>query len=434
MKKFLSLFFLNYLRILSKIQLSKIRLLLRLQNKKLNIIGITGSAGKTSTFLAINAILREKFKVKIDSGINTEFGIPASILGFKTTNFSKANWIKIAILSPFKILTNWKTHEIYLIEMGIDGPDEPKNMSYLLKIVKPNIGIFLNVNLTHSQDFDKTVSENIKGNQRVEKILENIGREKAKLINSLPSTGFAVLNNNDPIVIKTTRVALAKIINIKPTKVEIPKFTLPKIYEISFGAAIATAGIFGIDQKTAISNLQKNFHLPPSRSSLFDGIKESKIIDSSYNSSPLAAQELVQFLGQFPHPRIAVLGDMRELGRETQKSHEDLYKTASKIADLIIGVGPETQIYFTSKNMPRHVPPTYTFQFWWQATDFLKITLNKKEFHKSTILVKGSQNTIFLEELIKKILKDKNDSKLLCRQSPYWLKLKKDFKTKNIIP
>lgn len=434
MKKFFTLFFLNYIRILAKIQLSKIRLLLRLQNKKLNIIGITGSAGKTSVLTALDAVFKEKFNIKTNYGANSEFGIPADILGFKIHNFSIKNWLKIAILSPFKLLFNWKTYEIYIVEMAIDGPNEPKNMSYLLKIIHPNIGIFLNVNLTHSQNFDKTVSENIKGNQRIDKILENIGREKAKLINSLPSTGFAILNNNDPIVIKTTRIALAKIINIKPTKVEIPKFTLPKIYEISFGAAIATAGIFGIDQKTAVSNLQKNFHLPPGRSSLFDGIKESKIIDSSYNSSPLAAQELVQFLGQFPHPRIAILGDMRELGQETQKSHEDLYKTASKIADLIIGVGPETQIYFTSKNMPRHVPPTYTFQFWWQATDFLKITLNKKEFHKSTILVKGSQNTIFLEELIKKILKDKNDSKLLCRQSLYWLKLKKDFKTKNIIP
>lgn len=425
MKKILSLFFLNYLRILSKIQLTKIRFLLKLQNKKLNIIGITGSAGKTSTLLATEAVLKEKFKTKINYGANSESGIPLNILGLEIKNFSFLNWFKIAILSPLKLITNWKIYEIYIVEMGIDSPNEPKNMSYLLKIIKPNVGIFLNANLTHSQNFDKTVSENIKGNQRIEKILENIGREKAKLINSLPSSGFAILNNNDLMIIKTTRTALAKIITIKPAKIEIPKYILPKIYQISFGAAIAVANIFGIDQKTAISNLQKNFKLPPGRSSLLKGIKNSKIIDSSYNSSPLATQELLQFLGEFPHPRIAILGEMRELGQETQKSHEDLYKTAFKVADLIIGIGSKTKKYF-SKN-----EKTFTFQFWWQAADFLKKILDKKEFHKSTILVKGSQNTIFLEELVKKILKDKNDSKLLCRQSPYWLKLKKEFKVKN---
>lgn len=430
MKQFLTLIFLNYLRLLSKVQIAKIRFLLKLQNKKLNIIGITASAGKTSALLALDAVLKDQFKIKNNYGGNSESGIPLNILGLKIKNFSFLSWLKIFFLAPIKLITNWQIYEIYIVEMGIDEPKEPKNMSYLLKIIRPNIGIFLNVNLTHSQNFDQTVSKNLEGNQRIEKILENIGREKAKLINSLPSTGFAILNNNDPIVIKTTRTTLAKIITIKPTKIEIPKFALPQIYQVSFGAAIAAAGIFGIDQKTAVSNLQKNFKLPPSRSSILKGIKNSKIIDSSYNSSPLAAQELLQFLGQFPHPRIAILGDMRELGLETAKAHQDLYKTASKIADLIIGIGQNTQKYFPKNDK------TKTFEFWWQALDFLKENLNKKEFDKSTILIKGSQNTIFLEELVKKLIPKKILKKylhqhLICRQSPYWLKIKKEFKNQN---
>lgn len=438
MKQFLTLIFLNYLRLLSKVQIAKIRFLLKLQNKKLNIIGITASAGKTSALLALDAVFKDQFKTKNNYGGNSESGIPLNILGLKIKNFSFLSWLKIFFLAPIKLITNWQVYEIYIVEMGIDEPKEPKNMSYLLKIIRPNIGIFLNVNLTHSQNFDQTVSKNFEGNQRTEKILENIGREKAKLINSLPSTGFAILNNNDPIVIKTTRTTLAKIITIKPTKIDIPNFVLPQIYQVSFGAAIAAASIFGIDQKTAVSNLQKNFKLPPGRSSILKGIKNSKIIDSSYNSSPLAAQELLQFLGEFSHPRIAVLGEMRELGLETEKAHQNLYKTAAKIADLIIGVGSETQKYFINcTNTPRRVP-TNTFQFWWQALDFLKENLNKKEFDKSTILVKGSQNTIFLEELVKKLIPKKTLKKylrqhLICRQSSYWLKLKKEFKNQNSV-
>jgi UDP-N-acetylmuramyl pentapeptide synthase len=108
---------------------------------------------------------------------------------------------------------------------------------------------------------------------------------------------------------------------------------------------------------------------------------------------------------------------MRELGTSTPEEHQKIYDLAIKSADLIISVGPETKKYFGQK--------AHKFDFWWQASEFLKSQITGKE----TIFVKGSQNTIFLEELIKSILKDPKDSSLLCRQSPYWLKTKKQFQT-----
>ena len=76
---------------------------------------------------------------------------------------------KIAILTPFKLLTNWKIYDIYLLEMGIDSAKSPKNMPYLLSIVKPDIGIFLNVTSVHLENFSS---------------LDKIAEEKAKLVNT----------------------------------------------------------------------------------------------------------------------------------------------------------------------------------------------------------------------------------------------------------
>ena len=71
--------------------------------------------------------------------------------------------------------------------------------------------------------------------------------------------------------------------------------------------------------------------------------------------------------------------------------------------------------------------PTFKFDYWWQAAEFLKQQINGDE----TILIKGSQNTIFLEELVKSILLDPSDSSKLCRQSAWWLKTKNKFRNQN---
>jgi UDP-N-acetylmuramoyl-tripeptide--D-alanyl-D-alanine ligase len=393
-KQNLSLLFLYYLRFFARLQLKKIKLL----NPKLIIVGITGSAGKTSTLLATEAALKPEFKVKTNYGGNSESGLPLNILGFKNPDFSIFSWLRIALFTPFKLLTNWKTYDVYLLEMGIDSSKSPKNMSYLLSIVKPDIGVFLNVTPVHLENFSS---------------LDEIATEKAKLVNSTP---IAIINDTDSLVKKYT--TNKKIVLIKAIEIDIPNYFLPSIYNISLGAALSIAKVLKIDQKTAIKNLKNNFHLPPSRSSIFNGIYNSTIIDSSYNSSPLATTEMLHFLNTFKSPKIAILGDMRELGAASKISHQNLYKNALSTTDRIISVGSETSRYFGQK--------AKKFMYWWQAANYLKNNLPKN----STILIKGSQNTIFLEELVKEFLKYPKDAKKICRQSPYWLSVKKKFSEK----
>lgn len=392
MKKNLSLIFLYYLRFFARLQLAKIKFL----NPKLITVGITGSAGKSSTLLAAEAALKPELRVKTNYGGNSESGLPINILGLKNPNFSLLSWLKIALLAPIKLLTNWQSYDVYLFEMGIDSPRSPKNMDYLLSIVKPKIGVFLNVTPVHLENFSS---------------LDEIAIEKAKLVNS---TSTAIINSTDPLVKKYTHNR--KTIFIKSQKIDIPNYFLPDIYNISIGAAISIAKTLGINQKTAIENLKNNFHLPPSRSTILRGINNSTLIDSSYNSSPLATIEMLNFLNTFKSPKIAVLGDMRELGSASDLSHQNLYQHAVKSADTIISIGPLCSRYFGLK--------AKKFMYWWQAADYLKNNLPEN----STILVKGSQNTIFLEEVVKELLKSPKDVHKICRQSPYWLKIKTEFR------
>jgi UDP-N-acetylmuramoyl-tripeptide--D-alanyl-D-alanine ligase len=394
-KKYLSLIFLRYIRFFAKAQLLKIRLVLKLQGNKLVTIGITGSAGKTSTLLATEATLKPNFKVKTNYGGNSESGIPLNILGLSNSDFSLFSWFKILILSPLKLITNWQTYNVYLIEMGIDSALSPNNMSYLLSIIRPEIGVFLNITPVHLENFTS---------------LDQIAQEKAKLVNSATT---AIINANDPLVKKYT--TNPNTISIKPVNVNIPNHLLPNIYHISFGTAICIGQILGLSRKSLIINLKSNFKLPPSRSSVFKGVKSSTIIDSSYNSSPLATTEMLKFLNTFNSPKIAILGDMRELGKQSPQAHRQLYRHALKTTDTIITVGPQTKQYFG--------PKAIKFDYWWQALKHLEKHLPQK----STILVKGSQNTIYLEEIVKGVLKNPSDQSKLCRQSPYWQQIKTNF-------
>ena len=117
--RWLQLAVLYYLRFWARLKLNIIRP---------DIIGITGSAGKTSCVQAIVAILGDSFRVKVSEKANSESGIPLNILGLTPNDYSVVDWLRLIFLAPIKALTNWEKYDIYLVELGIDSPRVPKNM------------------------------------------------------------------------------------------------------------------------------------------------------------------------------------------------------------------------------------------------------------------------------------------------------------------
>ncbi len=289
-------------------------------------------------------------------------------------------------------------------------------MSYLLKILQPDIGVFLNALPVHTEYFpEKSESSLVKA----------IAAEKGKLIKSLPPHGWAVLNIDDPNVAayktkdtKSKIITLGKEGDVKPFLVDLPGYLLTQDYGYTLTAAAAVGKIFGVSLEESKQLLKRSFQLPPGRISIFPGINESTIIDSSYNSSKRPAVSALEALKKFKGKRkIAVLGDMRELGDLAKNEHEEVAAEALKNVDYIFTFGPLTEKYF---------PDSSKIEKFRKMTELVKAV---KNFLKSgdVVLVKGSQNTIFLEALVEALLKNPEDKNKLCRRGDYWRRKREEL-------
>jgi UDP-N-acetylmuramyl pentapeptide synthase len=423
MKQRLQLLVLGWLRFWAKIQLRKFAP---------DVIGITGSAGKTSCRNAVYAVLKDKYQTKMTYKANSESGIPLDILGIAPINYSMLDWLRMVVLAPIKIITNWQPYEKYIVEMGIDSPTPPKNMAYLLSIVKPRIAIFLNVLPVHTQFFDN---------------IDAIALEKGKLIGNLPQNGLAVLNMDDQLVspwaTNTKAVVMGfskvnqvddKFIDVQITSWKVDEngtqfnfndgtetqvLCLKSIFPEHIGQTLAAALCVAMDEdftlKEGIDLLAHNFVIEPGRSSLIEGVNGSIIIDSSYNASPGPTLDMLELLNKFPSKRkLALLGDMRELGDEVGTKHTEVIDQAIKICDEVFLVGPLMRQYglIDSPKVKLH----------WYENALRAATAIKPQLKKGdAVLVKGSQNTIFLETAVEKLMAHPNQAdKLLCRRGEFW--------------
>ncbi len=430
--KLITPLFLFYLRFFAHLQVAKYRLIAKLKKQQLLIVGITGSAGKTSTVQACQAALTGRFVVKTNHNYNSQYGLPASILDLHLDSYSSLSWAKVALLMPLKLLSTWSPPEVFLIEMDVDSPHEPENITYLLKIVQPDLAIHLNVSTVHTQNFDSLTHPDLDPVTRQKTVLKLMTQEQAVLTHSLLPHQVAILNLDDPWVASTKNDIQAKIIPItkfstKSLKFQQQNYLFPKIYDITFGTAITLAKHLGVPESVAIQNIQANFSLATSRSGYLLGKNGSHLIDSSYNASPGPMYEFLDLLkGQKTEgsQTIAILGDMREMGLQTALEHQNLAPYALKSADIVLTVGPQMQKYFPDN------PKIHKFLYWWEALDHLN--RHPELVEGSTILVKGSQNTIFLEEIVKALLANPQDVQFICRQTPAWLKIKSAFRQSHL--
>ncbi len=440
MKNFVVKIILEYLRVLALIQLKKI---------KPFVIGVGGASGKTSLSNFIYLILSKEYKVKQGKGKNSETGIPLDILNLQVKTNTTPDWIRLLFLSLVHALFDFKKFDIYVAEMGIDSPFEPKNMSYLLKIVKPQTAVLTNISYEHSQQFDPLV-EAKSTSERGRDLLELTASQEGLLLTTLPATGFAVLNIDDKTIenlkseINAAKITVSansknasfyieKIQNFidkflvvfvhngKKYKIEIGN-PLPKHFAYSFVLAIAVATTKGIEVDKAIKTLQTDFSLPAGRMTVFKGIKDTILIDSSYNNATLAPildhLDFVFEIGK-QRRRVGIIGDMRELGTMSKSLHEEVARKILKTLDFVILIGPLSQKYI-EPILKKNKLESYSYMNFTQS----KKTILENIKPKDIILIKGSQNTLFLERAVEMLLQDKKDAQRLCRRGEFWEKIR----------
>lgn len=417
---------------------------LQLLKVKPRIIGIAGSSGKSSLSRMLGNMLTDAFSVKQSEGKNSETGIPLDILGIHMKDFSSLAWLVALVMVPVKLLIDWKKYDIYVAEMGIDSPVEPKNMSYLLKIIQPSIGIVTNVSLEHSEFFEPFVNE-INPDEKQKKILALTAEQETLLLTSLSKEGTAIVNLDDLSIAAMRDRILSQRITIslksdadlvaKDYNSSLSRFSmviqyqgknypltinqpLPKHFAYEFLCALGAAIALEVPLENAITSLQKNFSLPAGRLTFFKGINDTTIIDSTYNNATLPPiLDILDFMGDIAGTRrkVVILGDMRELGEEAQDIHAAVAQKLMTIVDFAILIGPLSEKYM--------VPILRQAKFPFE--NFPDVTSSKDAIlglikPQDIILVKGSQNTLFLERIVEMLLEDKKDVEKLTRRGAFW--------------
>jgi UDP-N-acetylmuramyl pentapeptide synthase len=187
-------------------------------------------------------------------------------------------------------------------------------------------------------------------------------------------------------------------------------------------AAAALAGlIFGMNL-VKISEALTHYRAPAGRLRIIPGIKGSTIIDDTYNSSPTACHEALDVLRRLKAKRkIAVLGDMLELGRYTMAAHHEVGRLAAKVVDLLITVGLRAK-FIAEGAIEAGMAKKSVVSF--QSVREAGLFLQEKIRENDLILVKGSQG-VRMERIVLEVMAEpQNAAELLVRQSPAWQKIK----------
>ena len=457
MRSFAITIILSYLRILARIALKKHHPL---------IIGVAGSVGKSSTRNAIYAMLKDTAPTKMVG--NSETGIPLGILGITPSGYSSKDWLRM-LKKAVKGINFLQGTKYLIAEMGIDEPYPPKNMEYLLTILKPDIAISLNDTAAHTEQFEKVLEEPNAPQFTTEKekyryLLKRIAMDDTKIITE-SGCRLGIYNADDQFVASqinefkgapdTTLLSfgegkrntisyldqastlegstfrfLLKGEQEEKISLTFKKQLFPSEYQELFAATILTGKHLGLTNTQITTNLEKNYTLPKGRSSMLPGINDSIIIDSSYNASKPAMFAFLQLLAQLGlkhrKKKVLLMGDMRELGHEAKMEHVEVAEMISESVEYLYCIGPLTKqfvIPYLEKKKEKITKEIMWFPSSTEAGKYLEENLPEN----SILLVKGSQNTLYLEEAIKSLLKNKDDEKQLCRQEAHWLETKKKY-------
>jgi len=403
------------------------------------IIAITGSVGKTSTKDAIFTVI-SKFKTvrKSEKSFNSEIGLPLTILGCPNGWDSVFVWLENIIRGLYLIVKKHPYPEYLVLEVGAGKPGD----------IKKNVSPWLAPDIVIITRFpDKPVHVEFFGT--AEKIIE----EKSSLAYALKPDGVLILNHDDEKVYAVCNKANRRTVSygmnenatyhvVHPTyiqstnekgmpavginfKLEYSGNTFPVNMPHVVGmhnigqalAAIACASEIGCDLLASINAISE-YTTPPGRLSLIEGINDSTIIDDTYNSSPIAMESAIEVLRDIKSNRkIAVIGDMLELGKFTEEEHRAVGEKIYGIADILITVGLRAKTIaqsalgrgFLTKNV-------HAFDTAILAGDFLKEKVKKGDL----ILIKGSQG-VRLERIVEAIMAHPElKTKLLCRQEKEW--------------
>lgn len=296
----------------------------------LEVVGITGSLGKTTTKEVVASVLgTRKSVLKSEGNLNSEIGLPMTVLNNLQSDHA------LAVL------------EMAMYQVG--------DIRLLARLARPRIGVVTAVQPVHLERIGT---------------IERIHQAKQELVEELPPNGVAVLNADDPRVAAMATATPARIVRyglgadaeVRAERVESHGLDgvefdllqagqrrhvhLPLLGAQSVYAALAATAVAAEEGFTLADTAEALERLSPAlRLLIVDGINGARIVDDSYNASPESVLAALNLLRELPGQRkIAVLGDMRELGSETEPGHRRVGKRAAEVVDLLVVYGAASRV------------------------------------------------------------------------------------------
>jgi UDP-N-acetylmuramyl pentapeptide synthase len=393
------------------------------------IVMVTGSVGKTSTKDAVAAVLGTRFFIrKSEKSFNSEFGVPFTILGVENPWKNPFAWISI-MKSAFALLV-LPNHYPNMLVLEV-GADKPGDLARILRIATPDVVVvtrlpeipvhveaYASPEAVREEEFSPALVLAAAAPLIVPAddsyALDRALRMPARVISygvaddaMVRISDISFYENEGKVAGMTAKVSM----NNEQGNCMV-KGSVGKTQLLPVAAALATAHALGISLSEALKALE-SYEPPRGRGCLFVGKNDSIVIDDSYNASPAAVEEALATLKAFPHAarRIAVLGDMLELGRYSSMEHQRISALANDSADVIAAVGIRARAFAASPKSAEVLLFDNARTAALALADFVRAG--------DVILVKGSQS-IRTERIVKALLADPSDVTKLVRQEKEW--------------
>ena len=352
----------------------------------MKVVGVTGSVGKSTTKEMIAEVLARKFRVeKTPVNHNNDLGMPMAILAMPEST------------------------EVAVLEMGMNHFRE---IAYLAAIAKPNVAVIINIGTMHIEYLGSK---------------EGILQAKMEILEGMDAEGTAIFNGDDPLLwsqrgrsdvklryfgennrgsdIRAVDVADGENIlrfTIEAGKVSFPvEMALEGRHYVSDALAAAAVGLeFGLEPETVQKGLN-NFRNMAGRQEIFSQ-KGYTIIKDCYNAGPESMAAALEVLGKREGRRVAVLGDMLELGSCTQAEHYRVGRIAAEKADILLVYGPNGRRVLSGA-LTGGMPESRAMAF--EDRDKLAAALKRMVKPGDVLLFKGSRG-MRMELILEKFLMD----------------------------
>jgi UDP-N-acetylmuramoyl-tripeptide--D-alanyl-D-alanine ligase len=387
------------------------------------VVAVAGSVGKTSTKLAIAKTLSASRRVIYQDGnYNDRLTVPLVLFGQTEPGiFNIAAWLRI-LASNRRAIQNFH-YDVAILELGTDASGQLAKFAYL----KPELCVITAVADEHMEFFktlDEVTREELMPLKFSKQALLNVDDIASKFLPKADYKSYGLASGNFTVAQRQSLGLNGQKITFQMAGDHKLSATVPMLGDQGAKialAAVAVANLVGLSDEEIGKGLQRITPVP-GRMQVLPGKNNSIILDDTYNSSPPSVAAALDVLQKASAPqRIAILGSMNELGATSAAAHQ----AAGALCDpdkinLVVTIGAEAKRYLAPAATKRGCQ-VMSFDSSRAAGEYVAGQLQEG----AVVLAKGSQNGVFAEEAIKSLLANPADAAKLVRQSPDWMKIKR---------